>query len=113
MFRAVSLQVKRQTVVPRRPTDGRAAAMSDNGGAGRQGSLSRGWVSLVAYARRGVAATQNGEGGVQWRVLLLGISALGTVAAIFCVLTGHWVLAGRLFVATLLVLGVLLFQAVM
>jgi len=43
-----------------------------------------------------------------WRVVLLGLSALGSVAVLACAFSGHVGLAFRVFAATLLLLGVLL-----
>ncbi len=87
--------------------------MSDNDGARGPGGLARGWALLVARARRGAAPTQSRQGGVAWRVLLLGISALGSLATVFSLLAGHALFAGKLLLATLLVLGVLFLQAVL
>jgi hypothetical protein len=43
-----------------------------------------------------------------WRVVLLGLSGLGSIAVLACAFSGHVGLAFRVFAATLLLLGVLL-----
>jgi hypothetical protein len=48
-----------------------------------------------------------------WRLVLLCLSAAGSLASIACLVTGHAILALRTFIATLAVLGTLLLQALL
>jgi hypothetical protein len=50
---------------------------------------------------------------MHWRLVLLGLSAAGSLATIACLVTGHAGLALRIFTATLVMLGVLLLQALL
>jgi hypothetical protein len=50
---------------------------------------------------------------MHWRLVLLGLSAAGSVATIACLVTGHAMLALRVFAATLVILGTLLLQALL
>ncbi len=54
------------------------------------------------------AARPRDPPGVFWRVVLLGLSGLGSITALGCAFTGHLALALRILAATLLLLGVLL-----
>jgi hypothetical protein len=50
---------------------------------------------------------------LRWRLVLIGLSMAGSVAAIASLLAGHGSLALRLLLATLVILGGLLLQAVL
>jgi hypothetical protein len=87
---------------------------AQKGGAQEGGIYARTWVFLAAGARRAVApARPLGHAGLHWRLLLLALSAAGSLASIVSLLTGHAALALRIFVATLLLLGALLLHALL
>jgi hypothetical protein len=66
-------------------------------------------VFIASRAGAAAARSHNGDRpSVFWRVLLLGVSCLGSIAALACAFTGHVGLALRLLAATLLLLCVLL-----
>ncbi len=92
--------------------------MKEDGGTRDSGIYARTWVFLSARARRAVAPARSGIGsgqrsGMHWRLVLLGLSAAGSLATIACLVTGHAGLALRIFTATLVMLGVLLLQALL
>jgi len=54
---------------------------------------------------------RSGLSGMYWRVLLLAVSGAGSLAGIACLLSGHAMLAVRVFVATVFLLGTLILVA--
>jgi len=48
-----------------------------------------------------------------WRVLLLGLSGAGSLASIACLVSGHAMLALRIFAATVVALGTLILVAIL
>ena len=50
---------------------------------------------------------------MRWRLVLVGLSVAGSVVSIASLLAGHWTVALRLLLATLVILGGLLLQAVL
>jgi len=75
------------------------------------------------YARTGVfkarahmaiaPAVRGGRSGMYWRVLLLGMSGAGSLASIACLISGHAMLALRIFTATIFLLGTLILLAIL
>jgi hypothetical protein len=88
--------------------------VKEDGGARGDGIYARTLVFLAARARWAAAPARPGRrSGMHWRVVLLGLSAAGSLASIACLLTGNTMLALRMFIATLVVLGTLLLQALL
>ncbi len=83
--------------------------MSDKGGSPGASLWARTLLLLGPRSRQSPARSRDSDQrDLYWRVVLLGLSGLGSIAVLACAFTGHVGLAFRVFAATLLILGVLL-----
>lgn len=109
MFRAVLSCVKRLGSVCDDACVRVRNGVSDEGGSPGARLWARTWLLIAPRAGQASARSRNDDRrDLYWRVVLLGLSGLGSIAVLACVFTGHAGLAFRVFAATLLLLGVLL-----
>ncbi len=85
--------------------------MSDDGRlSGRRPVFSKRWVGNVLRPLP-IKYHKRQSSDIRWRLALLSVSAVGAVAAVVCAIIGREALAVRVFAATIIVLGGLLYHA--